>query len=152
MARNLKILYGAILTSLIILSLAFSHTRGLVYGADRQGRLLFTEELQSSGSNDNLMIECGAALFAFPFILLLSTWRRKLVRASYAVLISVWIAQGTLLFGIDAGSILKTIFESRNLVMLLWMIGYLTVVPVFSGWAYTAANKAPVPEVADRDN
>ncbi len=142
--RALKRIHLALLLGMVALSWAFSRTDGLVYGTDRDGQTLHTSELQSSGSNDNLAIETGMVLFAVPLIFML------LMKPKWSPLVTAvcWAAQGLLVLSLDAGSIPKTVFDDRNLVLSAWLASFLAL-PLVLIWEYTANRPAAESTPAD---
>lgn len=127
----MKYVYAGILFALVLLSWRFARSSGFIYESDHAGRLLYRNELLSSGSNDNLHVESGVVLFALPLVLRVALWRRKVGWADWVIFLAAWLYQGFLLISLDAGSVGQTIVLSKNMVLMLWLICYLVALPVF---------------------
>jgi len=123
--RLRSVIYIAILLLLILLSFVFSITYGLVYGKDKAGNLLFTNDLLSSGSNDNLCIQIGVIIFLVPLIFKLARFKKKIQISDCIVFFILWLLQFFFLITIEAGSIIKTILYSYNFALLIWIIIFL---------------------------
>lgn len=126
----LKIAYAGLLVALLVLGWGFSRTHGFVYGHDKSGALLYTNQLQSSGANDNLNFLVGSSLFVIPLILMIASKNGK-ARTQTMVFTACWIVQGLLLFSLDSASIRQTIFDGKNIVLSLWICCYVAVPAVF---------------------
>jgi hypothetical protein len=128
--RVLNLAYAGLLLGLLSLGWGFSRTQGFVYGHGRMGALLFTHELLSSGANDNFNFEAGSLLFLLPLILLIAL-RQRWPRTQTVILAACWIIQGFLMLTLDAASIWRTVFEAKNMILMLWICCYIIVPPVF---------------------
>lgn len=118
-------IYFVLLLLLILFSYFFMKSKGFVYDTDNMGNLLYTNDLFSSGSDDNLCIAIGTILFCIPLIFKLIRFKKELNISDVIVFLVVWVVQLIFLFTIEAGSILDTIYIGFNIPLMSWIVIYI---------------------------
>ena len=112
-----KIITIATALMLILCSLLFSNTRGLM---DSNGNVI-TETYMSS-TNDEACIQIACLLF-LPFMLLVFTIKKRIAVWEFVIENLILFFQLLLLIIIDVGSISKTI-AMGNIPLAFWCISY----------------------------
>ncbi len=131
--RLLEATYCVILALLMLLSFGFSRTAGFIVAIDRDGSAHHTSELLSSGSNDNLAVEVGVALFTVPLLFRIFRLRKRVVTAEVILFCLVWSYQLFLVITLDAGSFWQTIGHDGNWVLAGWLAAFALTLPAFVG-------------------
>ena len=119
---NLKrIIICATACSLIVLSMLFSLTEGLI---DVSGEYN-VKELLSGGSDDNICIEFSKLLL-MPFFVYLFRLRNKISVWEFLLGNVILVIQFVLLLAIESGSMLTTM-RCGNVILLLWLLSYISL-------------------------
>lgn len=104
------------------LSVAFAFTDGLAYTGIPSIR--HVRELQSSGGDDDLCVEVGAAFAVVATIFGAARARRPFGAVDVAAHAALVALQATYLLLIEAGSIAETLARDRNGVLAGWLLAY----------------------------
>lgn len=121
----LNIIYTVSILFILVTSLSFGKTKGLLV-ASEQNEEIYVNELYSSGSDDNIIISFG---FFFSLLLLLNRvikWKKSISNTESYIAFGVCILQAVLIVTlIEVGGIVKTITTGQNYVLFLWILSYI---------------------------
>lgn len=144
-------IYLIFLLLLILSSYYFMESKGFIYDTDNMGNLLYTNDLFSSGSDDNLCIAIGTILFCIPLIYKLIRFKKKINIGDAIVFLVIWVVQLIFLFTIEAGSILDTIYIGYNIPLMSWIVFYIASLLICLNVLYSYIKSRDV-GMRDRNN
>lgn len=125
-----------------VFSYLFFDTSGLVY-IDRDSPLGFSyvEDLHSSGGNDNISIETGIVFSIFGALFSILRFGKAFGVIDLGFHGVLLFFQAVLVVTIEVGSIVHTILDAKNIVLLFWMISYLSLCAIFLLEVQTAIHR-----------
>ena len=141
MNRNiLSLTYFAFSAGMSFFSYLFTFTNGLAdFSVNAQGQLMknqdlfyISQDIMSSGHNDNICVEIGLILFAIPAIFKLIRIGKTIDSYDYFVFLIPWIIQLFFIYLIEVGSIRITIFYDHNIILAIWTVLFLTSFPIIT--------------------
>ena len=118
--KKMKIVYVITIILIITSGHIFSKSKGLVLKG--QDKYIYVTELLSTGSDDNVVIEFSTLLFLPIFIISLIRIVKHINFIEYFIANLTSLSQITLLFFIEAGSILNTMINDLNIALWLWIM------------------------------
>ena len=124
--KLMRILHISLLFIFITSSFFFSKSNGFVLKGNEKG--IYVSELLSSGSNDNTIIEFSAVLFVPLILLSLFRIKKAMVLFEYISNIIIFLLQISLLFLIEAGSIINTVIHEHNKALSLWIMSFFILI------------------------
>jgi len=107
------------------LAFTFSFTPGLLAEVNQTGEKVYSNDYFSTGSDDDICVIAGAAIFGL-FSILFGFWRTQGVKTLLkAIPFSLaWIFQLFLLHWIEVGSLWLTVADDLNVVLFLFLALY----------------------------
>ncbi len=123
-------LYLAICLAMMVLSVLFSHTAGLLLPGGGEVGFRYANELKSSGSDDDITILAGVILFFFPLLTKFIRLNKCVNAFDLSVLFLAFLLQGFVIMAIEIGSITDTIIHDYNFVLAFWIVGFISV-PIY---------------------
>ena len=108
---------------LIISSICFSQTKGLITDISTEYFLDYCNEYQDSLTNDNIIIEIGKIAFLIIFILQLVLIKKRISLVEIIIYLLICVFQTFLIFEVqsDGCSITKTIAYTKNISLLIYI-------------------------------